>query len=90
MTDTLDALAEHTRAASELRASELRHLHSDDNSASAMAERVVLRQGEQIALRRYVEARKVYENFRQASIGVKPIGAQERPSCLLWPDSSSA
>ena len=63
----MDALTEHTSAASELRASELRHLHSDDNSASAMAETVVLKQGEQIALRRYVEARKVYENLRQAS-----------------------
>ena len=63
----LDALAEHTRAVSELRASELRHLQSDDNSASAMAERVVLKQGEQIALHRYVEARKVYKDYKQAS-----------------------
>ncbi len=63
----LDALTEHTRAASELRASELRHLQYDNNSASAMAERVVLKQVEQIAFRRYVEARKVYEDYRQKS-----------------------
>ena len=62
----LDALTEHTRAASELRASELRHIHSDDN-ASAMAERVVLKQVEQTALRRCAEARKVYEDYRLAS-----------------------
>ena len=63
----LDALAEHTRAVSELRASELRRLRSDDNSASAMAESVVLKHVEQIALRRYVEARKIYEDYKQAS-----------------------
>ncbi len=63
----LDALTEHTREASELRASELQHLQNDDDSASAMVERVALKQVEQIALRRYVEARKVYEDYRQAS-----------------------
>lgn len=63
----LDALTEHTRAVSELRASELRHPQNDDDSTSAMVERVVLKQVEQIALRRCVEARKVYESFRQAS-----------------------
>ena len=63
----LDALTEYTRAASELRASELRHSQNEDDSAPAMAERVVLKQGEQMALRRYVEARKVYEDYRRAS-----------------------
>ncbi len=63
----LDALTEHTRAASELKASELRYLQNDDNSASAMAESVVLKHVEQIALRRYVEARKIYEDYKQAS-----------------------
>jgi hypothetical protein len=63
----LDALTEHTRAASELRASDLRHLQIQDDSASAMAERVVLKQVEQTALRRCVEARKVYEDYRLAS-----------------------
>ncbi len=63
----LDALTEHTRAASELRASELRHPQNDDDPASAKVQRVAIRHAEQIALRRYVEARKVYEDYRQAS-----------------------
>ncbi len=63
----LDALTEHTRAASELRASELRHPQNDDDSASTMVKGVVLKQIEQIALRRYLEARRVYEDYKQAS-----------------------
>ena len=63
----LDALTEHTRAVSELRASELRLLQNQDDSASAMAKRVVLKKVEQMALRRCLKARKVYEDYRLAS-----------------------
>ena len=63
----LDALTDHTKAASELRASELRILQNDVDSATAKAERVVLKHAEQLALRRYTEARKVYIGYKQAS-----------------------
>ena len=62
----LDALAEHTKAAGELRAAELRHLHDDDESASYIAERASLLRAKQDASRRYLEMREANQKFKRA------------------------
>lgn len=51
----LDELVEHTAASKSLRSAGVRHLEKDDDSASAVVEGVLLKQVEQIALRRYAE-----------------------------------
>ena len=62
----LDALAEHTNVGAELRALELRHIQDDDDSASYIVESSSLRRSKQEAGQRYLDARKVYEDYKQA------------------------
>ena len=64
----LDAFAEHPNVAAELRALELRHLQDDDDSATVMAERISLQRTEQEAGQRYLDARKAYEDYKQARV----------------------
>ena len=61
----LDALAEHINVGAELRALELRHVQDDDDSASYIVESSSLRRSKQEAVQRYLEARKVYEDYKQ-------------------------
>ena len=63
----LDALTEHTWPASELRASELRLPQNGDDSASAKVDRASLMWAEQNASQRYLDARKAYQDYMQAS-----------------------
>ncbi len=64
----LDAVAEHIRVASELRALELRHVQEDYESATLMAERATLSWAKREAGRLYMEARKAYEDYRRARV----------------------
>ena len=64
----LDALAEHTNVAAELRALELRHLETHNDSLSFIAERASLVRAKREASQRYLEARKAYEDYRQAKV----------------------
>ena len=64
----LDALAEHTNVGAELRALELRHVQDDDDSASYIVESSSLRRSRQEAGQRYLEARKAYEDYKQARV----------------------
>jgi len=62
----LDAFAEHTNVATELRALELRHLETHNDSSSFMAERASLQRNKQEAGLRHMEARKALEDYRLA------------------------
>ena len=62
----LDAWAEHTNVAAELRALELRHLETHSDSTSFMAEWASLHRNKQEAVQRYLEARKAYEDYKLA------------------------
>ena len=58
----LEALAAHTVALAELRATEDRHQQDNVDSVSALAERLMLKQVEQAAYVRYRDAKMAYEH----------------------------
>lgn len=64
----LDALAEHTNVAAELRALELRHLETQNDSSSFIAERASLQRNKQEAIQQYLDARKAYEDYRRSKV----------------------
>ena len=64
----LDAVAEHAAASNALKALDMRHIQEGYDPAAAVVERIPLYQAKQDAFQRYQEARKAYEDYKQARV----------------------